>query len=174
MATTFTKIAGTTIISTGTRIVTFSSIPATYTDLLLRVSARSDTAATVVQGYFWVAYPASGSGSSRRLIGNGSSASSSTFSNGSFQVFQTSDIPAASSTSNTFGSIDCYIPNYLSSNNKSVSVDGVTENNATTAYAELTAGIINTTSAITAISFEASAGNLVNNSTFTLYGIKNS
>lgn len=174
MPDTFIKIASVTISSSGTRIVSFTSIPTTYTDLLLRCSARSDTAATVVQGYFWVAYPGAGSGSSRRLIGNGSSASSVSFSNASFQVFQTSDIPAASSTSNTFGSIDCYIPNYLSSNFKSVSVDGVTENNATTAYAEMTAGIINTTSAISAISFEASAGNLVNNSTFTLYGIKNS
>tara|TARA_R110000868_G_C10462007_1_gene727482 strand:- start:25 stop:549 length:525 start_codon:yes stop_codon:yes gene_type:complete len=174
MANTYTLIASNTISSSGTRVVTFTSIPATYTDLLLRVSARSDTAATIVQGYFWIAYPAAGTGSSKRLIGSGSAASSVTFSSGSYQVFQTSDIPAASSTSNTFGSIDCYIPNYLSSNNKSVSVDGVTENNATAAYAELTAGLINTTSAITAISFEASSGNLVNNSTFYIYGIKNS
>ena len=172
MANTYKLIASTTYTSSGSRIITFSSIPATYTDLLLRVSARSDTAATTTQGYFWISYPTGGTGSSLRLIGSGSAVSSTTFS-GAYQAFQTSSINAASSTANTFSSVDCYIPNYLSSNNKSVSIDGATEDNSSSALIEFTAGLINTTSAITSVSFEVAAGNLVTGTTAYLYGISN-
>jgi hypothetical protein len=66
-----------------------------------------------------------------------------------------------------------YIPNYAGSSNKSVSIDSVTENNATGAYSGLTAALFASTAAIT--SFGISTGsNFVQYSTATLYGIKNS
>jgi hypothetical protein len=59
------------------------------------------------------------------IFGNGSSVVSYTIAELSFMYVTTSG------TSNTFSSTEIYIPNYTSSNNKSVSVDSVTENNAT-------------------------------------------
>jgi hypothetical protein len=44
-----------------------------------------------------------------------------------------------------------YIPNYAGSSNKSVSIDAVTENNATAAEANLVAGLWSSTAAITSI-----------------------
>jgi hypothetical protein len=83
-------------------------------------------------------------------------------------------IPAATSTANTFGNVAIYIPNYTSSNNKSISVDGVGENNATTAFADLYAGLWANSSAITSITLYNIISDFAEFSTATLYGIKNS
>jgi hypothetical protein len=48
----------------------------------------------------------------------------------------------ASATAGTFSNSEIYIPNYTSSNQKSFSSDSVTENNATSAIAILSARII--------------------------------
>ena len=79
-------------------------------------------------------------------------------------------------TASTFDSIDLYIPNYTSSNNKSFSVDSVAENNsATVNQLDLIAGLWSQTAAITSISLTSyNAANFVQHSTATLYGIKNS
>ena len=50
MATTYTLITSQTLASSAAS-VTFSSIPSTYTDLVLRVSARTDNAA-VSDGFY--------------------------------------------------------------------------------------------------------------------------
>jgi hypothetical protein len=60
----------------------------------------------------------------------------------------------ATATANTFGNTEFYIPNYTSSNYKSFSVDGVTENNATAAFA-LYAGLWSNTAAITSFRLNA-------------------
>jgi hypothetical protein len=85
----------------------------------------------------------------------------------------------ASSTSNTFGNTEFYIPNYTGSQNKSLSVDGVTENNTSSTYMlSLSSSIWADTSAITSITLYAvnvgSANKFVEHTTATLYGIKNS
>ena len=76
-------------------------------------------------------------------------------------------------TASTFDSIDLYIPNYTSSNNKSFSVDSVAENNsATVNQLDLIAGLWSQTAAITSITFTSyNAANFVANSTFSLYGL---
>lgn len=81
----------------------------------------------------------------------------------------------SSSTSDTFGSYQFYIPNYSSSNKKSVSMDGVTENNGTAVYTQLGAYLWDNTAAITSALFKTSRGvGFVSGSSFYLYGIKNS
>jgi hypothetical protein len=107
----------------------------------------------------------------RNIKGDGSSASSSNAGSVSAIYGYGSNNPAGA-TANTFSNADIYIPNYTSSNAKSVSVDGVTENNATEASATLTAGLSTDTAAITSITVIAlSSGTIATNSTFTLYGI---
>ena len=166
MATTYEAIATVTVGSGGAANIEFTSIPATYTDLVILVSARFNSGTSPFYLYF------NGSGSNysdRRLTGNGAAASSNTSSTIRVGNFNGSD-----TTANTFSSHLIYIPNYAGSANKSVSVDAVSENNATTAFAQLIAGLWSDSSAITSIKLEEGSANFVQYSTATLYGIKNS
>jgi hypothetical protein len=148
--------------------VTFSNIPQSgYTDLKIVVSARSaagsdrdqlnlnfNTLTTnqsyrILYGIFSVAI---GSESGSKIRGG--------------------YISGNSSTANTFGNCEIYIPNYTSANPKSVSSDGVSETNANPAGAQIGASLWNSTAAITTISIVTDSGsNFLANSTFSLYGI---
>jgi hypothetical protein len=171
MATTYELIASTTVGSGGASSITFMStgnIPNTYTDLLVRVSSRTDASTTAINLTF---NGSTTSYSNKRLFGTGSSAA--TDSDGTTYVSNTM-MNDATYTGNTFGNGEFYIPNYTSSNNKSVSVDGVSENNATTALMMLTAGLWSNTAAITTILLRPNTGNFAQYTTAYLYGIKNS
>jgi len=112
-----------------------------------------------------------GNYSFRQIIGNGSSVSSN--SNTTTSLY-TAIIPAATSTASTFGNYEVYIPNYAGSTQKSTSTDGVSENNGTTAYAKLGAGLWTGTAAINAISVLTDGTLFAQYSTATLYGISKS
>jgi hypothetical protein len=97
------------------------------------------------------------------------SSASSTSDTSSFSASSSS----ATATASTFGNIEYYIPNYTGSTYKSISMDSVAENNTTTAYAILEAGLWSDTSAINRINLTSeNAANFVQHSTFHLYGIK--
>ena len=167
MANTYTFIASSTV-SSNTASITFSSIPQTYTDLVIKASPRVTAVATA-----WsvlISFNGSTSNfSSIRLYGAGSGNGASG-SSGRYVLAA----PGSTSTSSTFNNGEIYIPNYTSSNYKSYSSDDVSENNATEAYANLTGGLWSDTAAITSISLTSeSPENLVTNSTFYLYGISN-
>jgi hypothetical protein len=168
MANTYIKIGSTVTVGVGgAASISFSSIPSTYTDLIVKVSARTDYSAGTVQLLLSLNGSAA-SFSSRYLLGNGAAASSGTLAQ---YVGQTEP---STYTSSTFSSHDIFIPNYAGSTNKSYSSDSATENNATTSYADLIAGLWSNTAAITSISLGLSSGNFVQYSTASLYGIKNS
>ena len=82
--------------------------------------------------------------------------------------------PGASASASVFGNWEFYIPNYAGSNNKSHLLDGVTEDNASLAYAYLEAGLWADTAAITSIKISAGSYLAVEFTTATLYGIKSS
>ena len=169
MATTYTLIASSTVGSGGAANIEFTSIPATYTDLLLSLSIRTNRAGAV-GSYFYLSFNGSTSNFSARFLGgDGSSASSGT-------QARLGGIEAnASATSSTFANNQIYIPNYTSSNYKSYSTDGVVENNATEGFDYLIAGLWSDTSAITSITITPeTSGSYVQYSTAYLYGIKNS
>jgi len=168
MADTFVKIASVTVGAGGSSTITFSSIPNTYTDLCLKLSVRSNRSGA--EDYISVRFNGSATSQTvRRLEGSGSSAySSNEANNWSFIA------DAAPQTSNTFTSVDFYVPNYAGSNNKSFSSDAVMENNATTAYSSLVAGLWSNTSAITQVEVSSAVASFVQYSTAVLYGIKNS
>jgi hypothetical protein len=150
--------------------VTFDNIPQSgYTDLKVVVSARTSRSGNPEDEVF-IRFNGSTTGySSRSLFGTGAATSSNT--GGTAQINRTWTT-ANGATSNTFGSMDIYIPNYRGSQNKSVSVDAVSENNATTAYAVLTAGLWSNSAAITSITLLPEVGpNFLAGSTFSLYGL---
>jgi len=172
MANTYTLIASNTVGILGSATITFSSIPSTYTDLVIKSSARTDRVSTY--DFYKVKFNASATSYTEKSHnGNGTAAASE--SNNSTSYGFNYAIDASLSTSNTFSNAEIYMPNYASANYKSYSTDAVTENNATAAYAAITAGLWSNTGAITSITVEsANAANFVQYSTFYLYGIKNS
>lgn len=163
---TFIKIADAAGTGSST-IMTFNTIPATYTDLMLVVSASS-TAATNFT-YANISFNGVTTNlSNRRLAGyNNTSVVSD---NDTVISFALNGTNAASTAGNTA----IYIPNYAGSTNKSVSVDQASEYNGGGNLLGITAGLWSSTAAITSITLTTQSGNFSNYSTATLYGIKNS
>jgi hypothetical protein len=147
--------------------VTFDNLPTSgYTDLKLVISGRSDKSA---QTNYDVNISFNGTTytlANRAVYGTGSVAGSLSEAAVTYR-----STPGATATASTFGNAEIYIPNYRSANFKSISIDGVSENNATAAFSELIAGLVSTTAAITSITFTPLSSNYVAGSTFSLYGI---
>lgn len=172
MATTYTLISSNTL-SSSAASVTFSSIPSTYTDLVLLISARTDRAA-IQDGIRLVLNSDSSSNYSYTLLqGTGSGTASVT--SGATTRGDVSYIDGNSSTANTFGNAEVYIPSYIVSANHQIGSFGVSENNATTAYLGIDANLWRNAVAINTITLSPGGGsNFLTNSSFYLYGIKNS
>jgi hypothetical protein len=170
MPTTFTKIAAVTVGSGGASTIDFTSIPSTYTDLCLKISARNTSA---VNNYDMVLRFNGDTGSNynvRAIQGNGSSASS--FSSGSQTYIANINIPGNNLNANNFGNTEIYVPNYGGSNQKSLSIDAATEDNSTDkGLLRLFAGLWTGTAAISSITLFQ---NFSQYSTATLYGISKS
>jgi hypothetical protein len=171
MANTYIAIQTVTVGSGGSAFMSFTSIPATYTDLMIKASIRgasNDFADQV------------------RMKINGVSATDASFNQrvlrqnqGTVDSYnqvcnQIGYAPAATATGSVFGSLDVYIPNYAGSNYKSISSDSVMENNSTSIYNTLPATLWSNTAAITSLDLFCLQGNCVQYSTATLYGIKSS
>lgn len=167
MASTLVALQTVTVGAGGVSSITFSSIPQTYTDLVVKASARTSTTdGSSPQKYLTISFNGSTSNlSSRFLFGNGSTAGSAS----DTTIYSWAN--GNTSTASTFGNFEIYVPNYTSSNFKSVSLDIATENNATAAYLNLEAGLWANTSAITSLAINLDSGTLVQYSTFTLYGV---
>ena len=158
------KLIESKTLATAAASIEFTSIPQTYTDLVLLISARTDFSTGAVQGL--ISFNSDTSNfSSRYLLGSGSAASSGTLAR---YIGQSQP---STYTANTFTNKSVYIPNYTSSTSKSYSVDSVEENNATLAYQDIVAGLWTGTSAISSIQIGLSGGNYVAGSTISLYGI---
>jgi len=168
MANTYVKIASVTVTAATVTNIEFTSIPATYDDLVVHALARGTRTGFPADDLVIQFNGVTTGYSGRRLYANGTSVSSDTQSD--IRGF----ISDADSTSNAFGSNMFYIPNYRGSTNKSVSVDMAAETNATNAPLGIYAGLWSNTAAITSIKMFGNNGNIVQHSTFTLYGIKKS
>ena len=171
---TYTLISSVTVGGGGAANIEFTSIPATYTDLLVKLSGRT-TANGDSYGEIDLSFNGAPSGTAyswKRLLGNGAVAGSA--SGSSDDAINLWQINGSGSTSSTFANVEIYIPNYAGSNNKSVSADGVTENNSTQAVSTLYAGLWASSSAITSLRFTVVYGtSFAQYSTAYLYGISN-
>ena len=164
MANTYEIIAKVTVGSGGAANIEFTSIPSTYTDLNILLSSRGTADSLNVN----VRFNGSASNYSQiRVQGSGSAATSATDTEITLLNVR------STYTANTFSNGSVYIPNYTSSNFKSVSVDTATENNATVNRNILNAGLWSDTSAITSVNLIVASGDFTQYSTAYLYGISN-
>ncbi len=160
------RLISTQTLSTAQASIEFTSIPQTFTDLVVLISGRADGSNGTINCYFNTD-TTSANYSVRRLIGDGTNATSGSFT-GAFFAY----VNLSTTTTNSFSNSSIYIPNYTSSTAKSISGESVWENNATYAEQTLNAGLWSGTAAITRILINLQVSpNFVAGSTFSLYGI---
>ena len=171
MAANYVLLEKITVGAAGASSVTFSGIPQTgYTDLVLKCSTR-DSFSNPYRDLVVSFNGLTTNLSNRRLMAINPGVdppASYTGTNGNW-IFDSSN----TATANTFASAEMYIPNYTSSNYKSVSIDSATENNSTSTILTLLAGLWSATAAITSITLTPNDGGttISQYSTFYLYGV---
>lgn len=168
---TYLKIASVTVGAGGASSMDFNSIPNTYTDLCLKISVRTSRAAANDALSIKLNNSTSSYNSRDVTYDNGGLSSYTDL----FGVGYVLNTQGNSLTSNTFSNQEVYIPNYNSSNYKSLSSESSVENNGVDARVEMMANLWSNTSAVTSIIIASYTGNtILQYSTATLYGIKNS
>lgn len=166
---TYKLIANSTVGSGGASSLTFSSIPSTYTDLLIKISARSLVSANNED--LTITFNSATAGRWLAIYGTGATYGVTNNTSIGF----VGEAEGNTATSNVFGNFEVYIPSYTSSDVKSMIVDSVTENNATDNRCVMSTTLITNGAAINSMTFTPWSGNnFVQYSTFYLYGIKNS
>jgi len=171
---TYNFIAKVTVGSGGAANIEFTGIPATYTDLLLKVSPRQSGNVNSYQFSLRFNGNSSSIYSRKFLFGYGGGVDTQTQNNANSMWIGFDQSNSAGA--NIFGNYEVYIPNYASSNHKSLSSDAVTEENTTDVYGVgFVAGVWASTDAITSILLQDLHGgtNLLQYSTAYLYGISN-
>ena len=160
MPITYTPLATNTL-NTAVSTVTFSSIPATYTDLVFVFdgTGASDT-------YSGIRFngDTSNNYSYTYLAGNGSTAVSSRSSNNP-EMYTSTGNTVTTSQNNTI----VHIQNY---SNTTTFKTALIRNNSTTVETTAAVGLWRNTAAITSFTFKTPGTNFGVGSTFTLYGIK--
>jgi hypothetical protein len=174
MANTFVKIASTTVGSGGAASIDFTSIPGTYTDLCLKLSLRGSASGAYNYANLVFNNDTAGSPYATKIIyGDGTTTGSTGYNTGGTPYISGNLSNYSTATSNTFSNSETYIPNYAGSANKSVSIDAVAENNATSPNGVyMTAALWANSSALNRITVSPVSGTFAQYSTATLYGIK--
>jgi hypothetical protein len=163
MPLTYQKITTVTVGAGGAASIDFTSIPDTFTDLVVKWSTRNNSGRQVT----FKLNNATTNQTYRIIYGDGSGVATES----GTRIFGYSN--GSGTTANTFCNGEAYIPNYAGSNNKSISIDSVEENNATGAYMVLSANLWSSSSAINQVTVIPHDGTSFNQySTATLYGIK--
>jgi len=168
-----TLISTVTVGAGGAASIDFTSIPGTYTDLMIALSARNaSVGATDVYAQFNGV--TTSTYSMRRLYGEGSgSGISDAVSTPSATGFRIGRSVSSGATASTFSNCLIYLPNYAGSTAKSGSSDQVDETNATVATQLITACLWSGTSAITQVTLKQLDGNnFAQYSSASLYGIQ--
>lgn len=167
------KLIETRTIASVTSTISFTSIPSTFTDLVLLVSARNTGTNTGIFVRF-----NSDSGSNyiwRRLLGDGVSRytdNNSTYGGVYNQGIYWTFFDISTNTANTFGNGIMTVTNYASSTTKPISADASQETNATSAYQGITSGLWTGTAAINSVTLTWEGGaNFDVGSMVSLYGI---
>jgi len=170
---TYTLISS-NVLASNAASVTFSAIPATYTDLVLRFSVRSTFAGANIGTYYTLNSDTSSLYSETFMFGTGTTVTSSRNSGVASSVNSTS-VNGSTSTASTFTSLELYLPSYTSTTSKPWSLFNAREDNSATVNCiQAMAGLYRNTSAITSITITPTgASSYVTNSSFYLYGISN-
>lgn len=175
MPSTYTLISS-NVLTSSAASVTFSAIPSTYTDLVLRMSVRANSNITINTIKLTANNNTSSVYSYTRLYADsgGNNIYSTRSSNNTSIGVQFADDNG--NTSNTFGSIEIYIPSYTANQNKPISSFGVAEDNVSgNGGISAMASLFRSTTAISSLEIGNYSTTLFNaGSSFYLYGIKNS
>jgi hypothetical protein len=162
MTATYEKIATTTLGSAQADI-TFSTIPGTYTDIVIVYTLKAATASSDI--YLRFNGSSASDYSNTILTGNGSSAGS-TRSSGATQI----RLNGATDILTTDGTIViCNLNNYSNSN---IFKSALYRIGLASDATDVGVGLWRSTSAITSIALTLASGNLGSGCTATLYGIK--
>ena len=162
MPNTYKKIASVVVGSGGSSAINFTSIPQTYTDLKIVVSGRTTYSGPTGQ---YISF----NNSTENFTGRYLFSDNTTPASGVLSRYV--GTVSGTATASVFNSTEIYITNYASSNNKSFSVENVSENNATYGGMNLITGLWSNSNAITSISIAPDNGSYPQHSTATLYGI---
>lgn len=169
MPNTMTLISSATVGSGGTTQINFTSIPQTYTDLKVELSARGD-------GYnandLYMLFNTSTSNYSGKYFMKDSSDPAPVSSISQTSKIICGFIPASQATANTWGSTTVYVPNYTTSNYKTTNSESCTENNGVIQWILIAGGLWADTAAITTLSLNLNGATFLQNTTAFLYGIK--
>ena len=169
----FESIATVTVGSGGSSTVTFSSIPSTYTHLQVRLLARSGRARTA-NGNLYMQLNSSYLTSYHLLFGNGASTTAQGSGGGLTNGEAILLVPGSTAGANIFGVGVIDILDYANTNKTKVirALNGDDLNGE--GYAVLTSGMLNSTSAVTSITFGSGdgSGSIPQYSHFALYGVK--
>ena len=171
MATTYTLIEKITVNAATATAVTFSNIPQTYTDLVVRISARGSRATQTNDGLL-INLNGVTTNITNRYYESTGSGTPSTGTNGWGVAYSIGIINGPTSTAATFGNAEVYIPSYASAVFKPIIVDAVMEDNATTAFYDTYSVLWSSTSAINSVGFTVyNGGSFQQYSEFSLYGV---
>ena len=168
------QLISSNVLSSSTTTVTFSSIPATYTDLVLKMSLRTDVAGSGGEGILRINNDTNAIYSSTSLQGNGNNnTGASARTSGTTNTFFFEYVSGTGTTANSFGSSEVYIPSYTAAQNKQISTNSVQETNARVAYIQDFAILYRDSTTISRLDLISNSGNWVSGSSFYLYGISN-
>jgi hypothetical protein len=161
-----------TVGSGGSATIDFTSIPQTYTDLVLKLSLRS-TAAGAHGGGAQMNFNNSTASeyTFKNIRGSGFTTPGSGAASGTTFIRVANNHPTAGNTSNTFCNSEVYIPNYTLSSHKVTSEDNVEENDTAESYSQFVGGIWTNTNAISRITLTSEATLFAQYSSATLYGV---
>jgi len=160
-------------LTTTTASVTFSSIPSTYTDLVLKVTARLNSGASTSVYQVRLNGVSTGSAYSNTgayYDGTGSTGFALTSDNGIRS--NANDSSGTGATTSAFGHGEHYFPGYNETDYIPIGSDKAGENNGI-AYMSQTASQFRGGSAITSITVFGTSDSFVSGSSFYLYGISN-
>ena len=171
MPNTMTLISSATASSGSVASLDFTSIPSTYTDLILKGSVRCAGTSNGNAYAVWMSINGVTTNRTWKVLAAYNNSSITTASGTDAFVAETG---GTGGTVSTFNNFEIYIPQYTSSNNKTFGSNSVTEVQGTNNEIDLVGGNWNTSAAITSLSVYVSGQNLAQYSTVSLYGIKNS
>lgn len=158
-----TAIASTTL-STNTRTITFSSIPATYDDLMVVTYTKTTTASFP---YFRTNNDSATNYSRIALYGDGASAAVSAATGETSVIFN-----STSGTANLFVASQIHILNYKNTSNFKTFIVRQAQDYSGSGQTQLRVALYRSTSAINRIDLDGSGYDFTSGSVFALYGIK--
>jgi len=165
------KLIQTITLGSAASSIEFTSIPQTFTDLVILCSLRGTSAGVHNASAMYFNSAASDS-RAVQVNGDGTSTPAVT-ALGTQNYIGWGNATGTASTANVFGSGQIYIPNYTGNQRKTISAESVSENNSSNwGQGGIAAGFSTKSAAITLINiYVVLGGNWVAGSTISLYGI---